>query len=172
MSSELNVGGLGLDSPMAADRVLAGKQINLQRRALEISDLDFSKQQQAVIAHRKSPLLVLGGPGTGKTKTLVKSVVQRIAEGADPNSILVIAYGRERAGQLRDEIVLQSGASAFEPMVRTFHSLAFSIINESVNEDDPKFVLISGAEQDAYIKTLLADRKFFPDINWPKILAR
>ena len=156
---------------MAVDRVLAGKQINLQRRALEISDLDFSKQQQAVIAHRKSPLLVLGGPGTGKTKTLVKSVVQRIAEGADPNSILVIAYGRERAGQLRDEIVLQSGASAFEPMVRTFHSLAFSIINESVNEDDPKYVLISGAEQDSFIRTLLENIANSPKVQWPQILG-
>ena len=155
---------------MAADRVLAGKQINLQRRALEISDLDFSKQQQAVIAHRKSPLLVLGGPGTGKTKTLVKSVVQRIAEGADPNSILVLAYGRERAGQLRDEIVLQSGASAFEPMVRTFHSLAFSIINEAVHDGDLKYVLISGAEQDSFIRSLLSSIENSPKVQWPQIL--
>ena len=156
---------------MAADSRLTGKQINLQRRAVAIDAFELSTEQKAVIAHKGSPLLVLGGPGTGKTKTLVNSVVAKIKAGQDPNSILVLAYGRERAGDLRDEIVVQSGISAFEPMVRTFHSLAFSIINESVKEDDPKYVLISGAEQDSFIRTLLANIQNSPKVQWPQILG-
>ena len=79
-------------------------------------------------------------------------MVSQIKGGLDPDSILVLTYGRERASELRDQIVIQSGASAFEPVVRTFHSLAFSIINTQINSDDPKYVLISGAEQDSFIR--------------------
>ena len=87
-----------------------------------------------------------------------------------PNSILVLTYGRERASELRDQIVIQSGANAFEPIVRTFHSLAFSIINTQVDADDPKYVLISGAEQDSFIRELLANPEHSPQVKWPKVL--
>jgi superfamily I DNA/RNA helicase len=150
---------------------MASPQINLVRRENLADDFACSAQQLEVLNHKGSPLLVLGGPGTGKTKTLTQLVVNKINAGANPNSILVIAFGRERAGELRDEIVLQSGASAFEPMVRTFHSLAFSVINESVHDQDPKYVLISGAEQDAFIRTLLANIENSPKVNWPQILG-
>ena len=47
--------------------------------------------QAAVVAHPGGPLLVLAGPGTGKTTTLVESVVDRIARrGATPDSVLVL----------------------------------------------------------------------------------
>jgi superfamily I DNA/RNA helicase len=115
-------------------------------------------------------LIVFGGPGTGKTSTLIETVVSQIKSGIDPNSILVLTYGRERASELRDKIVIQSGANAFEPIVRTFHSLAFSIINTQVEADDPKYVLISGAEQDSFIRELLANPEYSPQVKWPKVL--
>ena len=83
---------------------------------------------------------------------------------------MVLTYGRERASELRDKIVIQSGANAFEPIVRTFHSLAFSIINTQVEADDPKYVLISGAEQDSFIRELLANPEHSPQVKWPKVL--
>ena len=48
------------------------------------------------------PLLVLAGPGTGKTTTLVESVVDRIERrGATPDSILVLTFSRKAAADLR-----------------------------------------------------------------------
>ncbi|MDV9202974.1 UvrD-helicase domain-containing protein, partial [Streptomyces sp. Wh19] len=40
--------------------------------------------QRAVVDHHGGPLLVLAGPGTGKTTTLVEAVAARIARGGDP----------------------------------------------------------------------------------------
>ena len=42
-------------------------------------------QQQRVVDHAGGPLLVLAGPGTGKTTTLVEAIVRRIEEGAHPD---------------------------------------------------------------------------------------
>ena len=137
-----------------------------------VAPLNFlpSAEQKLVIESGAPRLIVFGGPGTGKTSTLIETVVSQIKSGIDPNSILVLTYGRERASELRDKIVIQSGANAFEPIVRTFHSLAFSIINTQVEADDPKYVLISGAEQDSFIRELLANPEYSPQVKWPKVL--
>ena len=144
---------------------MAAPKIELLRKEVSNRGYQESSEQSAVIAHQGSPLAVFGGPGTGKTATLIRKVVKLIEGGIDPNSILVLAYGRERASEIRDEIVLQSGATAFEPLVRTFHSLAFSIINQKSDSAKNKYVLISGAEQDAFIRELLetdASRALWP----------
>ena len=149
--------------------------LKLLRRTVVQSEFKPTVNQSAVIDSvlnsTDSRLIVYGPAGSGKSATLVESVVRKIAAGFDSNSILVLAYGRERASQLRDEIVIQSGASAFEPLVRTFHSLAFSIINTQLDLDSPKYVLISGAEQDSFIRDLLAHPENSPGVNWPAELS-
>ena len=145
-------------------------RIELIRPTVSPSVFSPTPEQKSIIDSTAPRLLVLGGPGTGKSATLIASVVERIKSGFDPNSILVLTYGRERASELRDQIVIQSGANAFEPIVRTFHSLAFSIINTQINGDDPKYVLISGAEQDSFIRELLANPEYSPKVKWPEVL--
>ncbi len=58
--------------------------------------------QANVVAHSDGPLLVLGGPGTGKTSTLVEAVAARVASGVDPERVLVLTFsrrGRRRAAR-------------------------------------------------------------------------
>ena len=63
--------------------------------------------QRAVVDHVGGPLLVLAGPGTGKTTTLVECVVDRIERrGATPDSILVLTFSRKAAADLRARIPL------------------------------------------------------------------
>jgi len=60
--------------------------------------------QRAVVEHRDGALLVLGGPGTGKTTTLVEAVAARVAEGVPPDRLLVLTFSRRMAGALRDRV--------------------------------------------------------------------
>src|SRR5215813_1887198 len=65
--------------------------------------------QSAVAAHVDGPLLVVGGPGTGKTTALVESVAARVAEGVDPANILVLTFGRRASTALRNRIEARIG---------------------------------------------------------------
>lgn len=131
------------------------KKLRLVRRITPEPTFTFSVVQSQVIAHRGTPLVVYGGPGTGKTTTLIESVIARVHGGVDPNSILILTYGRERASELRDAIALRAGSTSFEPLARTFHALAFSILNEKLAAENTRYVLVSGAEQDAAIAQML-----------------
>jgi superfamily I DNA/RNA helicase len=130
-------------------------KLRLVRRPALEPTFTFSPAQNEVITHRGSALVVYGGPGTGKTTTLIESVISRVREGSDPNSILILTYGRERASELRDAIALRAGSTSFEPLARTFHSLCFSILNEKLAHDNARYVLVSGGEQDSAIGQML-----------------
>lgn len=154
---------------MARPSTKEAQKLRLVRRVASEPTFFFSAAQLRVIAHRNSPLVVYGGPGTGKTRTLIESVIARVREGVDPNSILILTYGRESASDLRDAIALGSGSTSFEPLARTFHSLAFSILNEKLAEESARFVLISGGEQDAFIAEMLSSP--YSNITWHPDLA-
>ena len=133
------------------------QKLRLVRRNTPEPTFTFSPAQRAVIEHRGAPLVVYGGPGTGKTTTLIESVISRVRAGVDPNSILILTYGRERASELRDAIALRAGSTSFEPLARTFHALSFSILNQKLAQENARYVLISGAEQDAAIGQMLSN---------------
>ena len=122
---------------------------------------------------RAGPLLVLAGPGTGKTTTLVESVAARIARGGDPERILVLTFSRKAAVELRDRMALRIGA-ARAPRATTFHSFCYALVR--AHQDSDLFVeplrLLSGPEQDVAVRELLAgqpdlERLGLAHVRWP-----
>ncbi|MFI8238376.1 ATP-dependent helicase [Streptomyces sp. NPDC085866] len=129
--------------------------------------------QRAVVDHETGPLLVLAGPGTGKTTTLVESVAARIARGGDPERILVLTFSRKAAVDLRDRMALRIGA-ARAPRATTFHSYCYALVR--AHQDSGLFVeplrLLSGPEQDVTVRELLAgqpelERLGLDHVSWP-----
>jgi len=82
-----------------------GSPLRLVRTPLAAPTYNFSTEQITAIAHRSSPLIITGATGTGKTTTIIEAALSRINDGASPDSILILTYGRERASEIRDAIV-------------------------------------------------------------------
>ncbi|MFH8978513.1 UvrD-helicase domain-containing protein [Streptomyces sp. NPDC017890] len=129
--------------------------------------------QRAVVDHGAGPLLVLAGPGTGKTTTLVESVAERIARGGDPERILVLTFSRKAALELRDRMALRMGATR-APRATTFHSFGYALVR--AHQAGDLFVeplrLLSGPEQDVTVRELLAgqvdlERLGLAHVRWP-----
>ncbi|MEU9334235.1 ATP-dependent DNA helicase [Streptomyces sp. NPDC048290] len=130
-------------------------------------------EQRAVVDHTQGPLLVLAGPGTGKTTTLVESVAARIARGGDPERVLVLTFSRKAAVDLRDRMAGRMGA-AHAPRATTFHSFCYALVR--AHQDTARFAeplrLLSGPEQDVAVRELLAgqidlERAGLGAVRWP-----
>ena len=109
---------------------------------------------------------VLGGPGTGKSSLLVDAAVARIRSGTNPEAVLLLTgSGRIGAGArnaltmalLRARPTGAGSAAVPEPLVRTVHSYAYAVLRRSAERaGGPPPRLVTGAEQDAIIRELLA----------------
>lgn len=132
----------------------------------------LDEAQQRVVDHRGGPLLVLAGPGTGKTTTVVETVAARIREGVDPEAVLVLTFSRKAAAELRGRIAGRIGRATKEPLARTFHSYAFGLLRrEAALRGDPAPRLLTGPEQDLVVRELLrgdlADAAAGAPLRWP-----
>ncbi|MET7366862.1 ATP-dependent DNA helicase [Streptomyces sp. NPDC005566] len=129
--------------------------------------------QRAVVDHRTGPLLVLAGPGTGKTTTLVEAVAARVAAGTDPARILVLTFSRKAAVELRDRMASRLGGPR-GPQATTFHSYCYALVRAHQDADlfaDP-LRLLSGPEQDVTVRELLTgqlglEQAGLAHVRWP-----
>jgi superfamily I DNA/RNA helicase/RecB family exonuclease len=132
--------------------------------------LDYA--QQRVVDHQGGPLLVLAGPGTGKTTTIVEAVAERIERrGGDPERILVLTFSRKAAAELRDRITARLGRTTSEPLALTFHSYAYALVRrEFVLAGDQPPRLLSAPEQLLEIRRMLRGEAADGAENWPERL--
>lgn len=101
--------------------------VRRSRRFASVPELD--PDQQRVVAHQGGPLLVLAGPGTGKTTTIVEAIVDRVENrGMDPAHVLVLTFSRKAAQELRERITARLRRTIREPLALTFHSYAYALI--------------------------------------------
>jgi superfamily I DNA/RNA helicase/RecB family exonuclease len=113
--------------------------------------------QQAVVDHAEGPLLVLAGPGTGKTTTIVEAVVERIRRGASPEQVLVLTFSRKAADELRARIAGRLGRTVTAPAASTFHSFCYSLLRVyGVAPGGRLPRLLSGGEREVRVRELLA----------------
>ena len=127
--------------------------------------------QRAVVEHPGGPLLLLAGPGTGKTTTLVESVVDRIERrGLAPEQVLVLTFSRKAAGELRTRIAARLGRTTSGSLAYTFHAFCYALVRRF---SDPVLyrhppTLLSAPEHDVRLRELVdGTRREGNRVDWP-----
>ncbi|HSV40386.1 MAG TPA: ATP-dependent DNA helicase [Nocardioidaceae bacterium] len=131
----------------------------------------LDESQQAVVDHEGGPVLVLAGPGTGKTTTLVEAVVNLVeTKGVDPGSILALTFSRKAAEQLRDRVTARLGRTMSTTLSSTFHSFAYGLLRaySTADRSAEPLRLLSAPEQDVVLRELLSNAE--ESVTWPEEL--
>ena len=119
------------EAPASAGRTAAQR--------LDTALAGLNDAQRAAVTHAgAAPLLVIAGAGSGKTSTLAHRVAHAIAQGADPQRILLLTFSRRaaqemerRAGQVAARVLgLASGAAPALPWAGTFHGVGARLLRE------------------------------------------
>ena len=94
--------------------------------------MKHSKEQQTAIDHVDGPMMVLAGPGAGKTTVIthrVKKLIEK--EGVNPAQILVVTFSKAAAVEMRERFEKITDGRRLPVRFGTFHSLFFQVLRNA-----------------------------------------
>lgn len=86
----------------------------------------LNSAQREAVEHRGGPLLVLAGPGSGKTRVITARIVQRVQTGVPPHRILGITFTQRAATEMRERVRVELHSS--DVRLGTFHWACHAIV--------------------------------------------
>ena len=89
---------------------------------------DLNEPQRQAVTHRDGPLLVLAGPGSGKTRVITRRAAHLVQTGVPPRNILAITFTNKAANEMRERIETLGVARGM--WIHTFHALGVRLIRE------------------------------------------
>ncbi|WP_319522726.1 UvrD-helicase domain-containing protein [uncultured Desulfosarcina sp.] len=94
----------------------------------------LNSEQQAAVAYSDGPLMIIAGPGTGKTRTLTQKIARLVQNGGDGQRILAVTFTNKAATEMQDRLRVLLGEGQTLPFVGTFHALGYRILASSMDE--------------------------------------
>ncbi len=104
------------------------KTIN-KKSSLDLTGLN--EAQRRAVTHGEGPLLLLAGPGSGKTFTITNRILYLLENGAEPDRLLVITFTKEAALSMQRRFQERCGSTVYPVNFGTFHSCFYHILQKS-----------------------------------------
>ena len=126
----------------------------------------LNKPQQEAVTHEGSPLLVLAGAGSGKTRVLTHRIAYWIASGrVEPWQVLAVTFTNKAAREMKRRLEGLIGPDAQSMHVGTFHRMCLLWLRREVAKIDrgPNFSIFDESDQNSLVKKLLAQMGFQKD---------
>ncbi|NIA06113.1 MAG: UvrD-helicase domain-containing protein [Actinobacteria bacterium] len=122
--------------------------------------------QHTAVTHRDGPLLVLAGPGSGKTRVITHRVAYLMATGVQGEHILALTFTNKAAAEMRSRVIGLVGAA--KTTICTFHSLCARLLREFAEELSltPNFSIFDRADSLAALREATQQSGLDPK-NWP-----
>lgn len=133
--------------------------------------------QREAVLHKRGPLLVLAGAGSGKTRVITRRIAHLIYhENVNPAQILAITFTNKAANEMKERIAALVGDTVRSMWVGTFHSVMLRILRpygERIGFNN-NFTIIDTADQKNILKNLIKDRGIILDrgLEVPALLGR
>jgi uncharacterized protein (TIGR00375 family) len=121
------------DAPRGSPRGVSTEAASRARKVSSLAGLDPDQRAAAEIVD--GSLLIVAGPGTGKTRTLTHRLAYLIAErGVPPERCLAVTFSRRAAAEMEERLAALLPETAGRVLVATFHGLGLTLLREQAGE--------------------------------------
>lgn len=134
----------------------------------------LNPQQQAAVIHEGTPLLVVAGAGSGKTRVLTRRIAYLMAKrGVEPFEILAITFTNKAAGEMKERVAALVGKRARIMWVSTFHSACVRILRQEAVRlgFSPTFSIYDQADSLRLVTLVMRDMNLDPKRYNPRGIA-
>jgi len=116
--------------------------------------VNLNPKQQEAVQTITGPVLILAGPGSGKTKVLTHRLAFMIKSGIAPQNILAVTFTNKAAGEMKNRMQTLLKNESFIPFIGTFHSFCLKILRKEIIKLKHKtnFVIYDEDEQLSIVK--------------------
>ena len=90
----------------------------------------LNDEQLKAVTHEGGPLLVVAGPGSGKTRVIIERVIHLVNKGLKPSEILCLTFSEKAAEEMKQR--LEKVMDVAEMSIITFHSFAKEVLEDNV----------------------------------------
>lgn len=119
--------------------------------------------QREAVTHESGPLLIIAGPGSGKTETVVRSIAYAIENGEQPDKILAFSFTGKACAELRERVTEQLADEERGSRVQifTFHSFCRKVLKEDLGQlyktEVPNFQDLDEDQQEKADQNIVAE---------------
>lgn len=129
----------------------------------------LNKKQQEAVLTVNGPVLILAGPGSGKTKTITHRIAHLITTGISAEQILAVTFTNKAAGEMRERVAallkdISLPCGGQPPFIGTFHSFCVRILQAHAQKLGylPRFTIFDDSDTSGLIKEIMADFEINP----------
>ena len=134
----------------------------------------LNDQQRAAVKHEGSPLLIVAGAGSGKTRVLTHRIAYLLAaRGVQPGQILAITFTNKAAGEMKERVEALIGPRAKSMWVSTFHSACVRILRREAKRlgMSSNFSIYDAADSQRLLSMVCRDLDLDPKRFPPRSLS-
>ena len=120
---------------------------------------DLTGEQWLAVEHFEGPLLVLAGPGSGKTRVITRRIARLVDRGVAAHNILAITFTNKASKEMAERVSrLMPGTRVW---VTTFHRFCASQLRRYADRIglQPNFTILDQSDQTSFLKQILADQE-------------
>ena len=122
-------------------------------------------EQQEAIKHQEGPCMIIAGPGSGKTKTVVSRTQYMILNGVDPSQICLFTFTNKAANEMKERVKSAVGDDANNITCGTYHSIAHRLLRKYATRIgfNKNFTIMSSDDCKKILKRIGKERNIDPD---------
>ncbi len=107
-----------------------------EKNFIQKKKINLNKEQSQAVEYKNGSLLIVAGPGTGKTMTITQRIIFLINKrNISANHILAVTFTRQAAKEMQNRLTFDLKINS-KPLVTTFHSLCYKILTQQAEKNN------------------------------------